>query len=105
MEKIIKEIIKFSKERNWEQFHTGANLAKSISIESGELLELFQWKDEPTDIEKLKDELADVIIYSIMLSNKYDFNIKEIVENKIKKNTEKYPISKSYGKSKKYTEL
>src|SRR5690554_2082629 len=105
MNEIIKRINKFKNDRNWDQFHTGANLAKSIAIESGELLELFQWEEETTKVDLLKEELADVMIYSIMLSEKYGLDIKEIINQKITKNEHKYPVDKSYGKSKKYNEF
>lgn len=104
MKEIIKLIEEFVKERNWEQFHTGENLAKSITIEANEVLELFQWQSETTKIEDLKDEIADVLIYSIMLANNYNFDIKDIIISKIKKNKEKYKIKDSFGSSKKYTE-
>ncbi len=103
--KIINEIKIFSKERNWEKFHTGENLAKSISIEAGELLELFQWESEVKSIDNLKDELADIFIYSIQLAEKYQLDIESIIMNKMKKNKEKYPINKSYGSAKKYSEF
>ena len=69
------------------------------------LLELYQWKDEVSDIEKLKEELADILVYSIMISEKYGFNIEDIIMSKMTKNERKYPIEKSYGKSNKYNEL
>ena len=105
MEKTIEKIKQFINERNWNQFHTGSNLAKSISIEANELLELFQWDDETTRIEDLKRELADVFIYTILLSEKYNLNIKEIIHYKMEENAKKYPITKSYGSSKKYNEF
>lgn len=102
---VIMRINKFSKDRNWDQFHTGVHLAKALIIEAAELLELYQWKDEVSDIDKLKEELADVFIYSIRLVEKYGFDIDEIILDKMKKNEEKYPVSKAYGKSNKYNEL
>lgn len=102
---VIMRINKFSKDRNWDQFHTGVHLAKALIIEAAELLELYQWKDEVSDIDKLKEELADVLIYSIRLVEKYGFDIDEIILDKMKKNEEKYPVSKAYGKSNKYNEL
>lgn len=86
MEEIIKKIKTFVKERNWDQFHSGGNLAKAISIEANELLELFIWSDETEKKDKLKDEVADVLIYTILLTEKYNLNIKEIINNKIDKN-------------------
>ena len=105
MEKIQEALKQFVQERNWEKFHTGVNLAKSISIEANELLELFQWNDETTNQKDLKRELADVFIYAIMLSMKYNLDVKEIINDKIKENREKYPVEKSYGSSKKYNKL
>ena len=102
---IIDRINKFTKDRDWEQFHTGVHLAKALIIESAELLELYQWKDEVSDIDKLKEELADVMVYSIMLAEKYGFDIEEIIMNKMSKNETKYPVDKAYGKSDKYNDL
>ena len=104
-EKLIERIRSFTKDRNWSQFHTGENLAKSIIIEAGELLELFQWDSNLKDLDDLKDELADVLIYSILLADKYNLNISDIINEKISKNEEKYPVKKSYGNSKKYNEF
>ena len=98
------EIIKFQKDRNWKQFHTPENLAKSISIESAELLEHFQWDNE-YDINEVADELADILNYCFLMADTLDLDVKEIVLNKIRKNAEKYPIEKSYGKSTKYSDL
>ncbi len=103
--KLIERIKKFTKDRNWSQFHTGENLAKSINIEAAELLELYQWNNEPKNLEDLKDELADVLIYSIMLADKYDFDVIEIMNEKLSKNEKKYPVNKSFGNSKKYDEF
>ncbi len=104
LEEILNTIKKFNKDRNWEQFHTPSNLSKSISIEAAELLECFQWSDEG-NIENIKEELADVLIYCLQLSNVLDLNVYDIIENKIKRNAEKYPIDKSYNSSKKYNEF
>ena len=104
MEETTKKIVQFTEDRDWDQFHSPVNLAKSIAIESGELLECFQWSDE-YDKEKVCDELADVVNYSILLADKLGVSIEEIVLAKLKKNEEKYPINKSKGNSKKYTEL
>lgn len=105
MENIKKRIKDFANSRNWSQFHSGGNLAKSISIEANELLELFQWSEETKKIDEIKDEIADIVIYTIMLSEKYGIDIVDCVNNKIDKNEKKYPVSKSYGSSKKYNEL
>jgi NTP pyrophosphatase (non-canonical NTP hydrolase) len=106
MEEITQELIKFRNERDWEQFHNPKDLALAINIEAGELLELFLWKSpEDANKEKIKEELADVFAYALLLANKYDFDIKQIILDKIKKNAEKYPIDKSKGNAKKYNEL
>ena len=98
------KLIKFQKERDWKKFHTPENLAKSISIEAAELLEHFQWGKE-YDIHEVADELADVLIYCIYMADAMDFDIKEIILNKMKKNAIKYPVDKSKGNAKKYTEF
>ena len=103
-EELLKALRKFVGERDWKQFHTPENLAKSISIESAELLELFQWS-EPSDIDEVKDELADVLTYCILLADKYDLDIEKIVLEKLEKTKAKYPIDKSYGRSEKYDRL
>jgi NTP pyrophosphatase (non-canonical NTP hydrolase) len=104
MEEVKEAVIKFTKDRDWDQFHSPANLAKSIVIESGELLECFQW-DENFDKQKVCEELADVINYAILLADKLNVKIEDIVMAKLKENSKKYPIDKSKGNSKKYTEL
>ena len=108
MEDVKKTIVKFTKDRDWDQFHSPTNLAKSIAIESGELLECFQWNDN-FNKEDVCDELADVIIYAILLADKLDVNLEEIIMKKMEKNSKKYPkkypIEKAKGNSKKYTEL
>jgi NTP pyrophosphatase (non-canonical NTP hydrolase) len=103
-EELIVALRKFVAERNWQQFHTAENLAKSISIESAELLELFQWS-EPSHIEEVKDELADVLTYCILLADKYDLNVEELVLEKLEKTKAKYPVDKSFGRSEKYDRL
>jgi NTP pyrophosphatase (non-canonical NTP hydrolase) len=101
-----KALVAFRDERDWAQFHNPKDLALALSIEAAELNELFLWKKaEEANIEKVKDELADVFAYALLLADKYDFDISEIVLNKIKKNAEKYPVDKSRGTSKKYNEL
>lgn len=102
---LINKIKKFNKDRDWEQFHTGENLAKSISIEANELLELFQWSNQPKSIEGLKEEIADIFIYSLMFSEKYGFDIENIILEKLEVNEKKYPVKKSQGKSNKYNDL
>lgn len=101
----IDRIRKFTTDRNWEQFHTPANLAKSICIEASELLECFQWDDKEFDLEHVKEELADVIVYSQNMLDRLGLDVDEIVNKKMEKNEKKYPVNKSYGSSKKYTEL
>lgn len=107
--KVIEELIKFRNERDWQQFHDSKNLALAISIEASELNELFLWKKgdevECIDSEKLKEELADVFSYSLLLAEKHNLDIFDIVLEKIKKNNEKYPVEKAKGTAKKYNEL
>lgn len=100
----INEIRQFTIDRNWDQFHTPSNLAKSISIEAGELLECFQW-DDNYDLDKVKDELADVLVYCVDLALKLDLDLDTIIHEKMIKNAEKYPVEKSKNSSKKYNEL
>lgn len=101
----IERINKFVKDRNWEQFHTDENLVKSIVLESSELLELFQWSSECKNENDLKDEIADILTYIIMLCEKHQYNLDEIINNKLDKTIKKYPINKCFGKNKKYNEL
>ncbi len=101
---IMEELRAFVAERDWGQFHTPENLAKSISIEAGELLEVFQWK-APEDQEAPKDELADVLTYCFLLADKYGLDPKELILAKLEKTKAKYPIEKSRGKSDKYDRL
>ena len=103
-EELLLALRQFVAERNWQQFHTPENLAKSISIESAELLELFQWA-EPSNLEDVKDELADILTYCILLADKYDLDVEEIILEKLDKTKSKYPIDKSYGSSEKYDRL
>lgn len=106
IEEITQKLIEFRNERDWEQFHNSKDLAVALSIESSELLELFLWKgNEEVDGEKLKDELADVISYCLLLAEKHQLSIPGIIEAKIQKNKLKYPVEKAKGKSTKYTEL
>lgn len=103
---IIDALVKFRDERDWAQFHNPKDLALAINIEASELLEEFLWKKfEDAKKEKIKEELADVFAYAFLLAEKYDFDVKQIVMEKIKKNGEKYPVNKSKGKSTKYNEL
>ena len=108
----IAVIDKFTSERDWEQFHTVKNLVASISIEAAELSETIQWVN-PTEVEVLQDqrlvqnishELADVIVYCLNLCSKLDLDPIKIIHEKMKHNAEKYPVEKSFGNSKKYSE-
>ncbi len=92
MEKIIKAIIDFRNERNWEKSDTPSNLAKSIIIEAAELLENYQWSDEAVDFENVKEEIADILIYSIAMVHDLGLNLEEIILDKMKKNALKYPV-------------
>ena len=106
IEEITQRLLKFRNERDWEQFHNAKDLALAINVESGELLELFLWKNaNEANLEKIREELADVFSYAFMLAEKYNFDVKQIVLDKIKENGKKYPIDKSKGTSKKYNEL
>ena len=101
----IARIRKFTEDRDWDQFHTPSNIAKSIAIEAGELLECFQWNDTEFDLEHVKEELADVIVYSRNMLDRLGLDEDEIVNSKMDKNEAKYPVDKSKGSSAKYTEL
>ena len=106
LENLRQEIVKFTQERDWDQFHNGKDLALALSIEAAELNEAFLWKDvSEVNVEKVKEELADVFNYAILIADKYDLDIKQIVLDKIRRNAEKYPVEKAYGSAKKYNEL
>lgn len=106
LEEIKRVIIQFRDERDWKQFHNAKDLALALSIETAELNQLFLWKSaDEVNVEKLKEELADVINYAVLLAEKLDLDIKEIVLDKLKINAEKYPVNKAKGNAKKYTEL
>ena len=103
---ILAELRKFNQERDWDQFHNGKDLALAISIEAGELLEAFLWKSpENAKVEKIREELADVLNYAFQMADRYDLDIKEIMLEKIRKNAEKYPADKAKGSAKKYNEF
>ena len=104
MEKVQREIEKFNQERDWNQFHSPENLAKSIAIEAGELLECFQW-DNKFDKEEVCDELADVFNYCLQMASKLGVDPEEIILNKLEKTRKKYPIEKAKGVSTKYNKL
>lgn len=104
-EKTIERIRKFTEERDWDQFHSPANLAKSIVIEAAELLECFQWNETEYDLQHIKEELADVLVYSQNLLDKLELDADEIVNMKMEQNEAKYPVDKAKGNAVKYTEL
>ena len=104
-EQIKQRIDKFVTERDWRQFHTPSNLAKSISIEASELLECFQWSDTDYDLEHVKEELADVLNYCIQMSQVLNLDIVDILNAKMDKTEKKYPLEKSKGVSTKYDKL
>lgn len=106
IERLIEQIRDFRDARDWEQFHNSKDLALALSVEASELLELFLWKDnEGADEDKLKKELADVLMYAFLLADKHQLDIVEIVSEKLKLNNEKYPVEKARGNAKKYNEL
>ena len=103
---ITEALLKFRDERDWAQFHNPKDLALAINIEAAELLETFLWKSaEEAEITKVKEELADVFAFAFLLAERYGLNVREIVLDKIEKNAVKYPVGKSKGSAKKYTEL
>lgn len=110
---LLQELRTFSKERNWDQFHSPKNLSMALAVEASELLEIYQWQSEeeshklhlePKKREEISDELADIFIYLLRLSDKTQIDLLEASFNKMKKNALKYPISEHYGNSKKYNE-
>lgn len=105
LQELQQAIDHFVEERQWAQFHTPANLAKSISIEANELLECFQWKESEYSLEHVKEELADVLNYCLRMASVLDLDIREIILQKIEKNALKYPVEKARGNAAKYTEL
>lgn len=109
MKDILSKVIEFRDQRNWAQFHNPKDLAISISLEASELLENFQWKSSEEAVEKnqqnIKDELADVMIYSLLMSDALGIDIEQCIREKIAKNEAKYPVDKAFGSNKKYDEL
>lgn len=106
IQEITDALVRFRNDRDWEQFHNPKDLALAISVEAGELLELFLWKeDREAEPEKVKEELADVFAFAFLMAERYGFNVKEIVLDKIASNDKKYPVDKSRGTAKKYNEL
>ncbi|MBC7711844.1 MAG: nucleotide pyrophosphohydrolase [Rhizobacter sp.] len=114
LEKLKTEVDKFASDRDWDQFHSVKNLSMALSVESSELLEIFQWmteeesnlvKNNPAKLEKVEDEAADIFVYLLRLTGKLNIDLEKAVINKMKKNAEKYPVELSRGNSKKYDEL
>ena len=109
----IKELrdngLNFRDARDWKKFHNPKDLAISISLEAAELLEVFQWSGEDVEVDsekkinKVKEELADVMIYSILMADTLGLDVSEIINNKLEENNKKYPVEKAYGKADKYT--
>ena len=104
LDEYMEHLRAFSAERDWDQFHTPENLAKSVSIEAGELLECYQW-DSDADVDAVKDEIADVMGYSLMMCDRLGLDPVEILEAKLKKNITKYPVEKCKGRNTKYDKL
>ena len=109
MDHLLQKLIEFRDQRNWKQFHNPKDLAISLVLEAGELLENFQWKSSEQAVREKRDdieeEMADVLMYLLLLANELGIDLEKAVIDKIAKNVEKYPESKSYGSSKKYTDL
>lgn len=110
IEEITKALIAFRDVRDWKQFHDSKNLATAIGIEAAELNELYLWKtikesEEEVNIDRVKEELADVFSFAFLLAEKHNLDVKEIILDKIKQNDKKYPVEKSKGTAKKYNEL
>ena len=105
----IDEVLKFRDDRDWKQFHNPKDLAISISLEAAELLEVFQWSAEDIicegKMDKIREELADVVSYCILMADACGVDLDEIVQEKMKRNGEKYPVEKAFGSKEKYTEL
>ena len=104
-DQLREKIKKFNEDRDWDQFHSPENLAKSVAIEAGELLECFQWNSENFDKDAVSDEIADVFVYLVNLANKLNIDLIEITDKKIDRNAAKYPVEKAKGKSDKYDKL
>lgn len=101
---VVSALLAFTEERNWDQFHTPENLAKSICIEASELLECFQWAAEP-EVDRVSHELADVLTYCFLIANKLNLDIDQIVMDKLEISKGKYPVEKARGRSAKYDQL
>ena len=104
LQDLMRQVVTFTEERDWDQFHSPVNLAKSIAIEAGELLECFQWNDQ-ADPEAVEEELADVLNYCLLLADKMKLDPAEIVKRKLEISAKKYPVDKSKGRSTKYDKL
>lgn len=106
LNELISKIVKFRDDRDWAQFHNPKDLAIALNIEAAELLELFLWKNEnEANRERFKEELADVLIYALLLAEKFDLDVEKIIEDKLIHNSQKYPVDKAKGNAKKYSEL
>ena len=114
LQALTRALLAFRDERNWAQFHTLRNLIISLNLEASELLELTQWKGDPEidtmlrnhdRMEALRDECADVLLYLLLIADQAGIDLEDAAHRKLAKNAEKYPIAKSYGSSKKYTQL
>ncbi len=107
MKALLDKVLAFIDARDWRQFHTPRSLAISLSLESAEVLELFQWQDDlpDADRQRLKEELADVLIYLLLLGEKTQIDLVQAVEEKLAINAAKYPVEKSKGRATKYTDL
>lgn len=106
MQDVIARLREFRDARDWKQFHNPKDLALALSIESAELLEVFLWKSpDQADVDKVKEELADVLAYALLLADSYQLDVEQIVLDKIARNEQKYPVEKAKGSAKKYTEL
>ena len=106
LEELISLLRQFNNERDWDQFHNSKDLAIALNVEAGELLEAFLWKEpSETDIDKVKEELADVFAYALLLANKCELDVVAIIKDKIAANALKYPVDKAKGSSKKYSDL
>ncbi len=108
-DKTIQRVLQFRDDRDWKQFHTPKDLAISLSLEAAELLEIFQWSGTDTDCagreDKLREELADILSYCILMADACGMDLDEIVQNKVRRNEEKYPVEQARGNKAKYTEL
>lgn len=104
-EELLEKVINFNKDRDWDQFHSPANLAKSVVIEAGELLECFQWNDDNYNLNEVTDEMADVLVYLMNLADKLGVDLLDVTDKKMDRNALKYPVEKAKGKSTKYDKL